>query len=487
MTSLCSNNMIADNCVTEEPVGRVYYLVRGLLTFGTVGFVWFYDQPLAADMPMHVAIAKAFGDLLQHPDAPNYPYIMSLKLTPYALPEMLLAILVKLFGVVNGAKVALSLFCVTFPVVVGYLVAQVSPRSRWTRLVGYPLTLNYFFHFGFWPYLLALCAAVATLGFSVRHSRTKKDLWIGAGLRTLTFMMHPIAAVAVGVHDIVAILLDLDRIRQWYLPLWNWGRMLRLWGPVMAVLCVILMTNSLGYTGYTVWSSWKGQLTQVVRPLYVTEQWWEMAVPIGLGLLIFVRGCADMVCAHRGLFWAGLAMLGCGAVFPRELFLGSWEHGARIVFIGWIVLLSLWSVCERQCRTAILVSILAAFSANLTVSHRLWHRHDASFQQVLSEIKAQFAGSYVRSREPFTPNRPSVYLGNHVALWAWCNGYTAGAFNFTATFNFGPVAYSGPPKTTSDKGTGLVIYHPYQLWPSEPGKYSECYLANDSIYSLYRH
>ncbi len=464
-----------------------YRGVAVLLTLGTFGFVWLYPNPLACDMPMHIAAAKALSVLIDGPPPADYPYVLNLRIAPYALAEVLLVAPIGLFGVVTGTKLALSIYALVFPLSLGFLVAQVNPQSRWTRLIGFPLTLNYFFHYGFWPFIVGLCGAVLAIGLSIKWASHRHAAVGNALARLVTFALHPVAAVPLAIYDFSVVMLPRGKPGAWYAPgTWDWGAVLKLWSLVFAFVVLVLVTNQGGYGGAMQWVDPWHQLTQILRPLFITKHAAELAIPVVLGLWIFYRGRAEIVRSeHRPLLRAGLLMIGIGTLFPRLQFLGSWEQGVRVVFVGWIVLLSLWSFLEPAMKKQVVAWILLVFISNLGVSHALWMRHSPSFESALDVLQHEIPGARISLQEErFTPSSPSIPIGAHVDLWAWALGSAADAYNSAAAWNFGPVKYVG--LSTPGPIEAIVIYHPYELWPTIAEPFQQRFMADDEIYSIYR-
>ena len=197
--------MTKEKCLKNDSTLHVTGL---LFLLATGSFVWFYPTPLCGDMPMHVAVAKALVDLLAHTGAANYPYTLNIVFSSYALPEIILAFLVKLFGVIYASKIALTAYAIGFPLSIWFLVSQIEPEARWAKLIGFPLTLNYFFHWGFWSYMVGEITVICAIAMSIRYTSTKLSLLIGAPLRVLTFLMHPAPVIALGIYDTVTVLVD---------------------------------------------------------------------------------------------------------------------------------------------------------------------------------------------------------------------------------------------------------------------------------------
>ncbi len=459
----------------------------------TGSFVWFYPIPLGADMPLHVAVAKAFLDLVGNPTTAPYPYILNLKFSSYAAPELMLALLVRLFGLAMGAKVALTLYAVLFPLAVWYLVGAINPEARWSRLIGFPLTLNFLFHAGYWPALVGITVAIFTIGLSVRYANTSRSLIIGAPMRMLTFLMHPAPVVALGLYDFVTVLINVDQSSHWWrVWKWNWRRMLLLWAPtILCVLIMFLTARGGSSRSFTVaWDSLKVQVFQLTRAIYITDNLWEEAVPIlmALALLFLAARKALRERKHIGILVAALIIMVAGAAIPsRQFFGGSSEIGFRITLIGIVLAVSLISLIERSASRWVMLLVVTALAINLSVGHATWSRYRESSKAGLSVLKDNFAGVRLGSRVVVTGNGPTVRIGGSLGVWAWCQGYVVDAYNGVARTNdFGPVRYVGLDATTMNDGPGRLVYHPFvpgtQLPPVADSK---AFMTEDSVYTFY--
>lgn len=468
-------------------------MVAAALMTGIVSFVWLYPTPLSVDLPLHLAVAKAFLDLTGHPDLSGYPYYLSVHLSSYALPEFLLIPLVKLFGVVAGAKIALSLYVLFFPLAVWYLVGAINPEARWSRLAGFPLTLNYVFHWGFWTTMIGIIVAIFTIGVSLRHRGSRTFLVSGALLRAMTFLMHPAPLLAVGIFDVGDVLLDPARTPKWYLPRnWHFKPMILLWIPAAVLVGLShLSMKSASSTSLTVkWGTVWGQLQQLVRPAYLTYHWYEEAVPAILALVLITLAAFWSLRSkhHCSVLVGSVLVLAVGLIIPVERFFGnSQQIGARLVLIGLVLLIALVGAFEHRLKRAIILWLVLAYVTNLGVSHYLWHRHSPPFEEALTVVKNQLAGERVRLLAVPTPSSPSIPLGGNVPMWAWCHGYLADAYNAVGMVNdFGPVKYTGTDSTAINQGNGIVLYHPYMATGFARPEYSQTFMNNNDIYTVQR-
>lgn len=461
-----------------------------ILSLFNITFVWFYDYPLACDMPKHVAVAKAFLDLEGNIDTADYPYELFVRVAPYELSELLLALFIALFGVLNGSKIALTFYAIAFPFCIYFLVGQVNPKAKYSRLIGFPLTFNYFFHFGFWPFLLAMITAILAIGVSIRYSERKYGVPFGTILRLLTFLLHPSAALAVGLYDMVTVLLRIPEAKRWYNPLgWQWKRMLILWsGSVIFLASMFLIHGGSPTVAGMKWDSLSHQAIQLIRPLYITGYWWEFIIPILIGLYITVRSflISYKSQSYINLMYAVAGLLLIGLVFPRGSFLGAWEQGSRIIFTGLILLLSLWCVAEQKLGKAIVVWIILAAGINLTVSHATWSLHNSSSNEILAFLQSGHCDRIVRTRYIGTPQTISIPLGHHVALWAWSENYIKDAD--IVMYPFGPVRHIDVNKR-ADSHTELkdclMLYHPYKYINLNRYGVTGSPYINNKIYTMF--
>jgi hypothetical protein len=402
---------------------------------------------------------------------------------------------VKLFGVVYASKIALTAYAIGFPLSIWFLVSQIEPEARWAKLIGFPLTLNYFFHWGFWPYLVGEVAVICAIAMSIRHKSTKLSSLVGAPLRVLTFLMHPAPVIALGVYDSVTVLVDPENNPKWRNPIsWQWKRLSLLWAPTLLCIAVMFFSlgNSTGSSFTVLWGSAKAQLIQLVRPFYITSLWWESVLPLLMGLALISAACYQIVRSRKrvGILLAALLMVLVGLLLPRDQFFGnSWEIGARIVFIGIILLFSLTALLKKGLAKAVLTWVIISLALNLGVSHTLWRVHTRSAETALNVIRENFTGGKISTEVHPTNNGPSSNVGRHLADWAWCLGYVADVPNGVAIGDFGPVKYIGLDTATIREAgipQGLIVYHPYVIDSLPKSGYRQVLLRGDDTYTIYK-
>jgi len=312
-------------------------------------------------------------------------------------------------------------------------------------------------------------------------------------MRLVTLLMHPIPLLAIGLFGVITILLQLQTNKKWYNPLtWNWRGMLLIWSPSLAFV-ILMQALTIAGTGETMlWGTFKEQLIQLIRPFYLTTNWYESILPLLLGLFITIRLFFLIYKSryHLALFISGVFIILAGVFFPRSAFLGSWEHGARIILVGFVILFGLWSVAENKLRKLIQIWIILTFIINLGVSHYLWSLHNGSHKVALNVLDNNFSGAKMGTEIINTNNGPSIPLGGQLAAWAWCKGYIADTFNAVAGFNnFGPVKYIGVKQENShdeNSGFGVIEYHPYLRPDSKRYEGKQTYMINNKIYTIYK-
>ena len=469
----------------------VFLVTTVLLSIISASFVWFYKYPLCVDMPLHVTMGKAFLDLISGQELANYPYALDIKISSYSFAEIVIAPFIKLFGVVSGTKLLLSIYSLLFAYSTYYLAGQINPESRWTRLVGFPLALNYFFHWGFWPAMLAFITAIYGIGIAINYKNTGKGLFGIVSTRFLTLLFHPLPVLAVGCFDVVTCLVDVENNPHWKNPLkWNWGEMLKRWW--IPLLFTLIMYLSLDFkSNGMVWASLKVQLIQVIRPLYLTAHWWESFLPlllagfISLAVFYFILRSKGK---NRNLLIASVFIVLVGLCLPRQGFLRGWEMGARVVLIGLVLLFSMWSIYEAKLKKYIIIWVVLFFSINQISSHVLWGRHSDSFNRVIRVVHQHCAGWELGTTYSGTDNTPAIAIGFHAASWAWCLGdiaYTDD--NVLPIHGFGPVRFRGIDSLgEAGMNRGEIVYHPYEYIVPDSGAIGLETLGRDSIYTIYR-
>jgi hypothetical protein len=311
--------------------------------------------------------------------------------------------------------------------------------------------------------------------------------------RFLTFLLHPTPLLALGFYDIIVVLIDIPKNKNWYnLFTWHWKKIFKTWSLSFGYLILMLIFSGdpLGDSFTLVkWSSLKGQLIQLIRPLYITRFWWEYSFP--LVYLVFLTTMSFFYSYKSkgfiGLFTAGSFLTFLGVIFPRDIFWGGWEHGTRIVFLGLILLIASWSFAEKKLSKFIIVWIILAFSINICAGHIVWNLHKASSQRALNIIKTNFTGGVIKKEYLDTHNAPSIYLGNNIPLWSWSEGYIKDTVNWVGKHNWGPVKYKGiSHKITNSKSnkSGILLYHPYTKFQKNKHKYKEVFMTDDLIYTI---
>jgi hypothetical protein len=474
-----------------------------IVSIAAVGsFVWWYPSPLNADFALHIAGAKAFLDLISGKGGENYPYVLHVKLASYALPVIILALFIKLAGLTLGAKLALTLYALALAHAVWFLVGQVNPQSRWTRLIGFAVALGYMFHWGFWPAMLGTITAVYAIGLTLKYEGTSRFFPVGTGMRLLTFLMHPAPTLALGLFDTIYVLVRLPENRQWLNPLtWKWRTTLYLWLPsvVAAAWMYLSFTNPQAQSTFLRWGSIRLQLFELVRSVYVTDNLLEFAFPLLLGLALIIFAAIRTYRDPRFLKMLVAALCLCltGMAIPVVSFLGKGGRiGCRISFLGLILLFSLVSAIEAKARRAVAIWVVSAIIINVGISHVIWHKHSASFEKAVSTLRENFQG--IRINGQVLPNARilSIPVGGSVGIWAWCHGYVGDAYNGVMHFlDFGPVKYVGLDSTAPNEGPGLILYHPYlptdaveqSAYSERYGlmDYSQTFMLDDSIYTIY--
>lgn len=477
-----------DTAADRESFSMWYRALYVILLSATAGFPWFYGQPLASDLPMHMALAKVYADYLLGLNGMDSPYHPYFTLSSYELPELLLVPLILAFGIDSAWKIALSLYGFFFPLAVGYLVGKVNPASRWTRLVGFPVALGYFFHWGFWPFLVGLAFSVWATAVSIgtRPSDLPRPIEIIA--RLLTFLSHPIPAFSVGLFDIVRLSRGLLATpgKPYRDAPKLMGSLCLLWLP--SVLVVLFMLGNGVEEGSFRWVNVPSQLVQLLRPFYLTRQWYEFAVPLAFAAALAYRlwRRVDLRSERGLLFVAGLVCVVAGLLIPRGRFMGSWENGARVILYGCILVAASWALIEREARFLILGWVLTGSAINLAGSHRLWALHEPSFDWAMQTLDRQFRGFRIIERGAWT-GESGIALGNNLPTWAWCKGIAADARNVAGIRKTGPAVYSGlSPERRAALRTVVLYYHPYRRSPELWAEFPDSPVLFDAgeIYSL---
>lgn len=465
-----------------------YKAIYAVLLFATTGFVWLYEQPLASDMPMHIALAKVYADYLAGKAGMDAIYEPYFALSSYALPELMLVPLIALFGIDLAWKIALSLYGLVFPLSVSFLVGKINPASRWTRLIGFPIALGYFFHWGFWPFLVGFVASVVATGVSVGRHPSKMPSMMEIITRLLTFLCHPIPAFSVGIFDIVRLFggAVTGYERSSFSLLKASGYLALLWFPSL-VIALVMLSSEIDTSGFR-WVDLSSQMVQLLRPFYLTRQWYEFAIPLAFAACLTYRllMSVDFRSDQGMLILAGVVCVIIGLVIPRGRFIGSWENGARVILYGFVLIAASWSSIERNSRALLLGWVITGSAINLGVGARLWFTHEPSFAWAMNTLDKNFRGYRIVEEGAWTGDN-GIALGNNLPVWAWCKGIVTDAKNLAGIRKTGPAIYHGmTPEQRAEAKTVVLYYHPYRRTPELWEDYPEhpIYFDAGEIYSI---
>jgi hypothetical protein len=401
-------------------------------------FPWYYDYPMNSDIPMHAAAAKALVDLLAGPVAPGYPYALNLKIASYAAPEAALAGLVWLFGVTAGAKAALSIYAAAFSYTLYRLMSVLGEGRSALPLLAFPLGLSYYFHMGFWPFMVGQVLLNVTL---LHHHAVQRPRPLTRSLlRLAVFLCHPMPALVIGVHDLVMFYPSVRRDRAGKTA-WQYAQAIIIcWWPALLLLIYMLSLVGGARQSMFVYGTWLEQLRGVLRPPLLFGTNYEMALNYLPILLLLVgsfrlRGSG----VNRRLLALGYLLGAIGAAIPREAFIGSWDNGGRVSLYGLIFIVSSLHYCRRH---AIYVYswIAALFIYNVTASAVAWGRIAPDFDAFIVWAKGAGVERLVKAPGRTDDLPVPMGLGNNVHLWAWCLGTVRDA-STPLTHNYGPVRY----------------------------------------------
>jgi hypothetical protein len=493
--SRVKKNMKIDRLITiakrQDAASWMFFL--GLLP--VISFVWMYKEPLGGDLPNHFSNAKAFGELLVGHVPKGYPYQLDVKLSTYAPPEMLVSGLIMLFGVNTAVKLALSLYAAAFALLMYVLVGKIDKESRWTRLVGLPFALSYFFHWGFWPYLIGLLAALLALILSEEFKNRRFALLGDAAARLIVLFCHPLSTLGLGVIDVSLGLHRLFAGERRQLDDWvkTGCRLLVIWLPSVA-LTVYMAKAGICRKSDLGWMSMGSQLIQLLRSVYLTQYWWEELIPMTMfGILTWEAlmhskkgGIA------RSYLFAGFVTVIIGILIPRESFLGSYEDGARVVLMGFLLIASSWASIERGKRGLIAAWIMIALCSNIAAGHYVWRKNEPAAVWALNTLKTEFADYSIETRmvksDISSKNRqPCISAGFSIGNLAWMYGYVKDADNRMVSQGEGPVKYVGTYSTKEKQRSekkAIIFYHPYSAMPKPPVAAEATYSDIDNVYTI---
>lgn len=266
------------------------------------------------------------------------------------------------------------------------------------------------------------------------------------------------------------------------------------------LISIIIMSQLVDHTNnksfFILWGSMKSQLIQIFRPLFITRNFFEFLIPLILGGFITYKAFRHIKYSQRnmGILISAIFLIILGFLLPRDKFWGgSWEIGARIVFLGWILFFSIWAASEKYLKKWIILWIILAFSINIAISHLEWSKYNKSFGNVINALSFNGTNGRATTKIDLPPKSPdiSVNLGLHVAAWAWCEDKVSDAYNAVAEMNdFGPVKYIGIDSTLindkSQTANYMIIYHPFSKYILENTIPTDSVIYDDLIYTIYK-
>jgi hypothetical protein len=292
--------------------------------------------------------------------------------------------------------------------------------------------------------------------------------------RLVTFLCHPIPAFSVGLFDMVRLFRDFLPGSKNPAPsfLRAFSQLTLLWLPSI-IIAIIMLGSELDAGGFR-WVNLPSQIVQLLRPFYLTREWYEFAIPLTFAAVLTYRLIRAVdIRSDRGMvILAGIVCVVIGLLIPRGRFIGSWENGARVILYGFILIAASWGLIERNSRALILGWVITGSAINLGVGFRLWSTHEPSFAWAMETLDKNFRGYRIVEEGSWTGSY-GIALGNNLPVWAWCKGIATDARNAAGIRKTGPAIYRGmTPEQRAEAKTVVLYYHPYrrapELWEDYP-------------------
>ncbi|MGQ0466871.1 MAG: hypothetical protein ACT4QG_16300 [Sporichthyaceae bacterium] len=168
--------------------------------------------PHTVDGPAHVLGASVLADWGEEP-AFRAVYERDLTPTPNLGGNLVLAVLLKLFGIRAGETILLIACAVGIPLALRWAVAAVRPENGWAAVAVLPFGFGYLYFYGFYGFCLGLALFLCCMAVAVR-AQARPTRWWRAALAaafTATWFTHLVPfAMAVGAAGLLAL------FRRWH-------------------------------------------------------------------------------------------------------------------------------------------------------------------------------------------------------------------------------------------------------------------------------
>lgn len=438
---------------TDKKVNGIAFLVFSALA---LGFLFAFDHPLNTDLPFHATIAKALVDLsLSSPDLSNYPYELNLQLSSYSLSQLILASFIAASGLVAGSKLALFAWMAAYAVTTNKMVSLLNGARTPFAYIGYPLAFSYFFHWGFWPFMVGMVFANLCI-IADRSENNRYPTLTGSVLRFLTFLCHPVPVLIVGIYDLIFTFFPNKRSLN---PKdYAWVKMTLFWIPAFLLLLWMLRLSE---HSIMVYGEPLAQIKALTRGL--TPWGGKIGILISAGILGI---CLFLVfknfrIANGKVMLCGLVLSVLGVLIPREAFMGSWACSERITLFGIIFLFA--ALNAEAFKKGLLATFVAGlFAVNFLYSVITWNYFNKHVGQIITyatENKLPMIEQKTDNNQLSTvPYRQynSVATAANIELWLWGLGLVDDATNYVAKFPYGPVRYK--TLNSDDSYTYYYVY-----------------------------
>lgn len=427
--------------VNDSSLEKVNLIALLVFCVFALGFLFAFDHPLNTDLPFHASIAKALVDLsFYSPDLANYPYELNLQLSSYSLSQLILASFIAAAGLVTGSKLALFAWMLAYAVTTNKMVSLLNGSKTPLAYIGYPLAFSYFFHWGFWPFMVGMVFANLCI-IADRSPNNRHPILTGSLLRFLTFLCHPVPVLIVGIYDLIFTFFP--NKKSFNPKDYAWVKMTLFWIPAFLLLLWMLRLSE---HSIMVYGEPFAQIKALTRGL--TPWGGKIGILVSAGILgvCFFLVFKNFRIANSKVLICGVVLSVLGVLIPREAFMGSWACSERITLFGIIFLFA--AINATAFKKGLLATFVAGlFAVNFLYSVIAWNYFDKHVAQIIdyaTENKISMIEQKTDNNQLSTvPYRQlnSVATAANIELWLWSLGLVQDATNYVAKFPYGPVRY----------------------------------------------
>jgi hypothetical protein len=338
----------------------------GLLPLWTVHYLPNVDLPnhlLAVRYHSGLALDSRYGFL-------RADWVLS----PFVLFYLAAIPLTKWVGLIAAAKIVISLYVLLLPVAFWFFLRGSGAHPALAFLL-LPAVFSYHFEWGFVQYCIGVPITIAAILCSLRVLTDGLSILRGTIaiiLIILTYLSHIdnfiALSLAVAVQSCAILVSNRGRLRQTLVGLV--GRILAMFGPAAVMMLNYWVTlrsdplyvapTSRMFEYYSLYDQAAGLLRPFLSIDYPLEITWLALVALFVGLG-FISGRIRM--NARLEFLLALSYTLVALIIPRHSFLGSWEHGSRLVVYALICAFAALRVVRPIPLSVIIVPAVLCYAA----------------------------------------------------------------------------------------------------------------------------